>query len=150
MQNELKQADRATVPLAERIERNIESIIAAHVTVWNVDLSDLLAKQREKIAELQVECKRKDAQYEALRYAYLRDNAKSPANACAPEQPAEEDGDGAGYDIASFEPDGCQSARNPAPRSASNFDPPLGEERDPARRSGAVGGAGPGPGPVRR
>ena len=90
----MKQAERDTVPLAERIERNIESIIAAHVTVWNVDLSDLLAKQRAKIAELQVECKRKDAQYEALRHAYLRDNAKSPANACAPEQPAEEDGEG--------------------------------------------------------
>lgn len=96
MQNELKQAERDTVSLAEHIERKIESIIAAHVTVWNMDLSDLLAKQRAKIAELQVECKRKDAQYEALRYAYLRDNAKSPANACAPEQPAEEDGEGEG------------------------------------------------------
>lgn len=89
MQNELKQADRDTVSLAEHIERKIESIIAAHVTVWNVDLSDLLAKQRAKIAELQAECKRKDAQYEALRAAYMTDNAKSPANACAPEQPAE-------------------------------------------------------------
>ena len=95
MQNELKQAERDTVSLAEIVERKIEAIIAAHVTVWGVDLSDLLAKQRAKIVELQVECKRKDAQYEALRHAYLRDNAKSPANAnaCAPEQPAEEDGD---------------------------------------------------------
>ena len=44
----------------------------------------------------------------------------------------------------------CQSALNPAPRSASKFDPPFGEERDPARRSGAGGGDGPGPAPVRR
>ena len=94
MQNESKQADRATVLLAEHIERKIESIIAAHVTVWNVDLSDLLAKQRAKIAELQVECKRKDAQYEALRAAYLADNTpkSDPVNTCAPEQPAEEGG----------------------------------------------------------
>ncbi|MFO1106465.1 MAG: hypothetical protein U1E34_10215 [Amaricoccus sp.] len=36
------------------------------------------------------------------------------------------------------------------PPSASKFDPPSGEERDPARRSGAGGGDGPGPAPVRR
>ena len=101
MQNELKQAERDTVSLAERIERNIESIIAAHITVWNVDLSELLASQRAKIAELQrthrelVEVIRaKDQAYDKLHAAYsaLLPCAPSPT----PEQPAEEDGEGEG------------------------------------------------------
>ena len=53
-------------------------------------------------------------------------------------------------ETAVFLDEACQSALNPAPRSASKFDPPFGEERDPARRSGAGGGDGPGPAPVRR
>lgn len=101
MQNEMKQADRDTVSLSEHIERKIESIIAAHVTVWNVDLSDLLAEQRAKIAELQRThrelkevIRTKDQAYDKLHAAYsaLLPCAPSPT----PEQPAEEGGEGEG------------------------------------------------------
>lgn len=101
MQNELKQAERDTVSLAELVERKIEAIIAAHVTVWGVDLSDLLAKQRAKIVELQrthrelMEVIRtKDQAYDKLHAAY---NALLPcAPSPTPDQPAEEGGEGEG------------------------------------------------------
>ena len=104
---EMNQAKRDTVPLAERVERNIEAIIAAHVTVWGVDLSDLLAEQRAKIVELQCThrelmevIRTKDQAYDKLHAAYsaLLPCAPSPTpdpiNTCAPEKPAEEDGEG--------------------------------------------------------
>lgn len=92
------------------VTREIQSIIDMNLTVFDVNLSKVLVSQRESIAELmqirdklkaevaelQAMCKRKDAQYELLRAAYLADNTPKPdpVNAGAPEKPAEEDGEG--------------------------------------------------------
>ena len=92
------------------VTREIQAIIDMNLTVFDVNLSKVLVSQREsiaelmqirdklkaEIAELQAMCKRKDAQYESLRAAYLAGNSSTPdpVNACAPEQPAEEDGEG--------------------------------------------------------
>ena len=83
MNNECQRSGQTEAPtLASIVEAKIKTLLGLNVTVMGVNISELLATQRSKIAVLQQESAKKDAEYEALRskiVALQQESAKKDA-----------------------------------------------------------------------
>lgn len=93
MNNELKQASQKSQTIADLIENKIRALIGAGVTIWGINISELLEAQRKAIAKAQAEAaqlakiiREKDQAYDKLHAAYrtLLPHAPSPepVNTC--------------------------------------------------------------------
>ena len=92
MNNECQRSGQTEAPtLASIVEAEIKTLLGLNVTVMGVNISELLATQRSKIAVLQQESAKKDAEYEALRLAYDQLWNESPKQHPAEEPAAEEE-----------------------------------------------------------
>ena len=92
MNNECQRSGQTEAPtLASIVEAKIKTLLGLNVTVMGVNISELLATQRSKIAVLQQESAKKDAEYEALRLAYNQLWNESPKQHPAEEPAAEEE-----------------------------------------------------------
>lgn len=92
MINEYQGSGQTEAPtLASIVEDKIKTLLGLNVTVMGVNISELLATQRSKIAVLQQESAKKDAEYEALRLAYNQLWNESPKQHPAEEPAAEEE-----------------------------------------------------------
>ena len=92
MNNECQRSGQTEAPtLASIVEAKIKTLLGLNVTVMGVNISELLVTQRSKIAVLQQESAKKDAEYEALRLAYKQLWNESPKQHPAEEPAAEEE-----------------------------------------------------------
>lgn len=92
MNNECQRSGQTEAPtLASIVEAKIKTLLGLNVTVMGVNISELLVTQRSKIAVLQQESAKKDAEYEALRLAYNQLWNESPKQHPAEEPAAEEE-----------------------------------------------------------